>query len=244
MYQYQGKDVSDIFALSKVMYLDSDYFAKEVRTPAFLEFVRQADVNKAERLKKLLLLSVPDDILVFRASLILNPYLSFRFKGYLFNDYAALGRLMLSSAPETNPVLMEVVRYSLVSLHLLFSSSGTQQEKVQEIMAIEKEGANDLSYAYFLLAYDLSKTTTLIYQKKEYSDIFNFVYYLRSSKTDLAELGNYLADSPLLRAYSHFSKDGKLVEEYLHLNRELDLSEKGFLDATKKREEAFRGLKK
>ena len=113
-----NRDYDDIFQLAKEMYLAYDIYASELRKEELLAFIDSQDSKKAAKIKALSLLSLPDDIFVFKASYILNPFMSLRFKGFLFKDYQELGTTMLSYAPSPSPILTLLVRYSLISEHM------------------------------------------------------------------------------------------------------------------------------
>jgi len=226
MYLYKGQEYSDLFSLAEIMYLDIPYFANALKEKELIDFISSQNEEKSERISKLLLLSLNDDILVFKASYILSPFMSFRFRGLLFSSYEELGNRMFETSPDTEPVIMEAIRYSLISQHMLFSHFYLENpEFYNQTISFEKKGDVDLSYSYFLIAYYLSGKKSLVFHGKEYRNLFNFVYYLNNSDTDKEALGKHLSSSPLLRAYSFFSPDCKKISEYLHLNSELNKSE-------------------
>ena len=49
-------------------------------------------------------------------------------------------------------------------------------------------------------------------------------------KTDLGSIGTYLSKSSYIRAYSEVSDDGDKIQEYLHLCKEVDRSQKDLED--------------
>lgn len=231
-----GKLYEDIFQLAKEMYLDSDYFADELHREPLLSFIQSRDEKKYEKIQKLSLLSIPDDIFVFKASYILNPFMSLRFKGFCFEDYQQLGETMLSFSPTPSPVLTLLVRYGLLSEHMKMTYyEHDHPEDYAKMLSLEKLSETDLPYSYFMIGYFLSKRTTIYYKGLEYKDIFNLTYFLCKQEEDLEALGESLSKSPLLRAYSQYSKDNAAIENYLHLCRETDKSENLLRQYLKKR---------
>lgn len=225
--EINGKEYQDIFHLALDIYQSSDYFAKELRKEELLSFIRKEDEAKYEKIVKLSLLSLPDDVFVFKASYILNPFMSLRIKGFCFDNYRQLGETLLAFSPNPNHVLTELLRYSLISKHMeSIYYQGTNREEYEKILFFEKLSERDLPYAYFSLGYYLSKKTTIIYEGKEYQDIFDLTYFLCKKEKDLNTLGAYLSKSPLLKAYSEYGKHSKKMEEYLHICEEVDKSEK------------------
>ena len=226
-----NRDYDDIFQLAKEMYLAYDIYASELRKEELLAFIDSQDSKKAAKIKAISLLSLPDDIFVFKASYILNPFMSLRFKGFLFKDYQELGTTMLSYAPSPSPILTLLVRYSLISEHMKNTFySEDHPEVFENVQSLEKYSEQDLPYAYYALAYFLSKKKTIIYQGVEYQDVFNFVYYLCKQEKDLGSIGTYLSKSSYIRAYSEVSDDGDKIQEYLHLCKEVDRSQKDLED--------------
>lgn len=225
-YIFQRKQYDDIFAIAKDLYVTTDW-GKEVHTSDFIRFVESQDITKAEKIKKVTLLSLPEDVMLFKVGEILNPYMSFRFHGHAFVDYKELGNTLLSFSPNPDPGLQTILRYQLVSEHMrttLYSQAHPDEyEKVKEIEVLARE---DVSYAYFSLGYYLSKSTAIIYDHVLYKDLYNLTYFLAKKESDLATLGSYLSFSSLLMAYSKYSPEGKNIEDYLHLCEEIDASEK------------------
>ena len=225
-YTFNNKEYSDIYTLAKEMYLDCSSFAVELRSNNLLEFIQEQSQEKYDKIKALSLMALPDDVFVFKASYILNPYMTFRLNNYIFDDYQKMGEKMLSTSPNYDTVLIEMVRYNLLSEQIYISGYYKGHEEFYEdIKEIEQQAVDNHLLGYFLLAYYLSKKKTIIYKKKEYKDIYNFCYYIFRSNVDLNELGSYLSNSPLLIAYSKYSDDRIKVDEYLHICSELKKSE-------------------
>ncbi len=235
-----GKDYQDIFSLALDIYQASDFFARELRKDSLLSFIKEKDEEKYEKIVRLSLLSLPDDVFAFKASFLLNPFMSFRIKGFCFKNYRELGKTMLSFAPNPNPVLTELLRYNLLSQHMKETFyNETNPEDYRIVLSLEKTAEKDVYYAYYCLGYYLSKKKTIIYNNKEYQDLFDLTYFLCKQEKDLDTLGTYLSKSPLLRAYAKYGKRAKQAEEYLHIVDALEKSEwklDAFLSKKKERE--------
>ena len=234
----QGKEYEDIFALAKAITTNEIDFVKALRSEEVLSFVKREDENKGKRLDLLSLSSLPEDVFLFRAQEILNPFLPFSFHGVTFETYASLGTSLLSSSPTPDPTLLPILRYRLVSEKM--KTSGYEKEHGEEyekVLEIEKEDQEDIAYAYFSLGYYLSKSTSFFYRGVEYENLYNFTYYLIKKENDLNALGSFLSNSSLLEAYSNYSKDRIAIQEYLHLCKERDNSEEAFTSFQAKRKE-------
>ena len=244
-YTFKNKVYEDLFLLGKDIYLNQVDFVYDLRNNKdLLEFIKNNDENKYLRILKLLKLSLPDDIIAFRASMILNPYMEFRYKGKLFKTYKDLGLYMISFAPETDSWGLELIHYNLLSIHALFSHfTYCTKEDFENIKEFEKAAELNISYSYFLLAYFLSQKKTLIYYKNEYEDIFSFLYFLKK-ENDTSNVSILLAHREYLKAFSKFSKDSKIIEEFLHYNSELHKSEEKLNSFLKKREESLNRISK
>lgn len=235
-YTYQNKVYQDIFTLGKEMYLNSDEFAKELRKESLLSFIENEDKKKYEAIMRLSLQSNPDDVFVFKASYILNPFMSLRIKGRMFTTYQDLGKKMLYSAPNPDPLLLELVRYGLITEQMKNISFDQSHRRIYEkVLELEHLRDEDLIYSYFAIAYELSGMTCIIYNGVRYQDIFNLCYFLCKNTPDLDSLGANLSVSPLLRAYKDYNQDGTDIDTYLHLCQESDKNEQTLEDFLAKR---------
>lgn len=233
-----NKEYEDLFQLAKDMYLDSTFYAKELRNESFLDMIKSIDNRKYTIINNLSLLSLPDDIFVFKASYVLNPFMSFRFRGYIFEDYQKLGEKMLNFSPNPNPILSEIVRHSLVSQHMgLTYYNNDHKEIFNQVIEIEKLSEKNLTYAYYCLSYYLSKKKSIIFNGVEYKDLFNFTYYALKNGMDLDNLGAYLSKSPLISAYKDYSDDKEGLIEYLHLCKEVEKSQQSLINFLNKKKE-------
>ena len=237
-YTHKDKTYQDIFSLAKDLYLDSDFYAKELRDGEVLDFIKEQDEAKYERLQMLSLLSLSDDVFVFKAGEVLNPFMSFRLKGMCFETYQEIGEKMLLTSPNVDSVLVQIIRYDLLSDHMkttFFSSS--HKEMFETVSSIEKEGGEDIPYAYFHMAYYLSKKKSIYFRGKEYPDLYNLTYFLCKKEKDLIALGSYLSHSPLLKAYSLYSKEKEGIIRYLHLCEEVEKAKNNLDEFLEKRRE-------
>lgn len=236
----EEKTYDDIFALAKDLSSGKESYAKALRSPEVLSFIREEDSYKGKRADALSLSSLPDDVFLFRMQEILNPFLPFAFHGKVYESYADLGRELLASSPTPSPFLLPILRYHLVSEHM--KTSGYEKDHVEEsrkVSEIENEDKEDSTYSYFALGYYLSGSKSFFYQGVEYADLYNFTYYLIKKETDLNALGTYLGSSSLLKAYGDYGNEKALVKEYLHLCKEVDRSEEALLSFQEKRKSSY-----
>lgn len=244
-YTYQNHTYHDLFELGKDIYLFQDGFLAELKNNAvFLEMIKKEDENKYLRLKKLLRMSLPDEVILFRTSLILNPHIEFSYRKRKFSTLKDIGDFLLEKAPEADPIGLDIIHYNLVSTYMLFSHLANEnREEYETICDIEHQAEKDITYSYFLLGFYLSRKTTLRYHGKEYKDIYSLLYFLKKERKDEAAIAMELIHSPYLKAYSRFSKDREKIETFLHLNEELEKSEKNLSEFLKKREESIHKAK-
>lgn len=234
-YFYDGKEYQGRADFAKIRYLDPEKSLEEIKKSSFLDFVKEQNTEKAEALSRLLILSYPVDILVFKAGEILNPYRTIRIRSRCFSSYRDLGEKRLSTAPNSDAILTELVHHSCISEHRRISGyNKTDPDLYHHVKEKEKQASIDLQYSYFSLAYLLSKETGIFFEGKKYKDIFNRVYYLLKEDRN-EELGSYFSRSPLLKVYSEISPEGKKVEEYLHLCEKSKESEEKLQEYLKKR---------
>ncbi len=224
-YIFQGKEYESIFTISKEIGIVPEW-EKEIHNVDFLLFVKQEDEKKYERIRKLLLQSIDEDVLLFRVRETLNPFLPFCFHGKTFETMKELGETLLSFSPTPSSIYLSILRNDLISEYMTITLySKDHKKEYEEIREIEKESRKDLFYAYYSMGYYLSKSQNIIYDHVRYENIYNFTYFLAKKEKDLSAFGSYLSFSPLLMAYSKYAKDGKKVEEYLHLCSQLDNSQ-------------------
>lgn len=229
-YSFFEKNYPDIFSLSKDLYRD-DRFIKAIHSDEFMDFIRNEDHDKAERIEKIRLQSIPDDVMLFRVGLILNPFLPFSFHHKKFENFSELGKFMLSFSPSPDATFLSLLRYELVSEYMSVTRyRDTHAEEYEEVRQIEHISRSDMTYAYYCMGYFLSKSKTIVYDHVEYQDIYNLTYFLVKKEKDLNALGSYLSFSPLLKAYGKYAKEGQIIDSYLHLCEELDKSQE-HLDA-------------
>lgn len=235
-YKYKGESFSSIFELSKIMYKDTSFFASAIKEDKLLKFISSCDENKAEEINKIRKLLLPDSVLVFKVTYILNPYISFRFDNRVFNSYSEIGNAMLLLSPQMDNSLSDIISYSLIQEHMKSTNFYSDNKDVyDELSRLQEISLGDLPYEYFLVAYYLSKKENIIFNKVEYPDLFSFIYYLNHSEYDKSTLGELLSHSAMLKAYAKFGKEKNKVEEFIHLNNELEKSEsalKNFLTKT------------
>ncbi len=240
-YLYRKKEYDSLFELAKVMFLDSEYFSKELRKGTLLDFIAEKDPDKAEKVKKLSPLSYPDDVFVFLASYVLNPYMSFRIGKHVFSTYKEMGESMLSYAPNMNNVLLHIVSYQLLSHHMISTLYAKEHPKMlKEVMRIEKEAERNREKAYFSLAYFLSGKKTIIYKGVEYKDIYNLTHYLMQQEPNLDALGTYLSTSPLIEAYKDYSSAKQELDVYFHVVESYDRDRRNLDDFLKRKKERER----
>ena len=242
-YEYKKTAYDSLFELAKVMFLDSEYFSRELRKDRLLSFIAEKDADKAERIRKLSPLSYPDDVFVFLASYVLNPYMSFRIGRHVFSSYKEMGESMLSYSPNVNNVLLHIVSYQLLSRHMLSTLYAKDHPKMfQQVLRIEKEAERNREKAYFSLAYFLSGKKSILYKGVEYEDIYNLTHYLMQQEKDLDALGSYLSTSPLIEAYKDYSDDRIELDVYLHVIENYDRDRRKleeFLARKRERERNF-----
>lgn len=229
-YSFDGITYSDIFSLAKDFYRN-DRFLQALHSDELIDFIAKEDAQKAERIEKLRLQSVPDDVMLFRAALILNPFLPFSFHHQRFESLSDIGKYMLSFSPSPDTAFLGLLRYELITEYMgITRYKDSHKEEYEEVKEIEHISRNDMTYAYYCMGYYLSKSKSIIYDHVEYKDIYNLTYFLVKKEKDLNALGSYLSFSPLLKAYGKYTSEGGLVDSYLHLCKELDES-KEHLDA-------------
>ncbi len=226
-YKFNGKVYRSEALLAKEMYRYPYHFAREIREGDLLTLIEKDDPVKAKRISNLMPLAFPDEVFIFLVSLIMNPHINFRFSGYNFDSYEALGASMLKTGPSFNQTLMQLVTYQLVSKHM--SQTGYAEENPEvydKVLDIEKESYDSRERTYFKLGYFLSGKTTIIFNRVEYKDLFTLCHQLIRSEKDLDFLGLYLSTSPLLEAYRDYSPEKETIDKYLHLVKAVTNDEK------------------
>lgn len=226
---------SSLSSFAKDRYKDPVRSLEERKKPSFQEYLSKEDHAKRDALSRLLLLSYPVDILVFKAGEILNPYRSIRIHGRLFESYTDLGECRLSTAPNNDAILTELVHHSCISEHRRKSGYSEKDPSLyKQVIEKEKQGNIDFQYAYFSIGYLLSKETAFFFEGKKYKNLFNLAYYLlQNDKCE--EYGTYFSHSSLRKVYGEISPEGKKANEFLHLCDKIEESETLLENYLKKR---------
>lgn len=225
------KESQSVFELAKDLYKNSDESARLFRDSRYVSKLLEDEPEKKDKLNKLALLSIPDDVFVFKVTMLLNPFLSIRIRSYCFDDYIKLGHEMLLSSPNPNPILSELVRYSLISEHMHTTLFDIEHPDIyKKAVEIEHMSKEDISLAYFNMAYFLSRESGIYYEGKKYKDVFNLTYHLCKEKENLDSIGESLAHSSLLKAYAQYSDEKDSLDIYFHLNEEIDKADSALKD--------------
>lgn len=238
-YIYDNKEYENVFTLAKIIYKHYDDFALLFRTDdKLLGFIKEEDNKKYEKIMKLEKLAYPDDVFLFMVSYTLNPFMSFRLKNRVFEDYKSIGEAILSFSPNLDPILFKLIQFDMISYHMEISGYSKDHNDIYEAVK-EIERIEDKQYAYFKMAYYLSKKNAIIYERKEYKDVYSFCYYIIKENSDIESLGNRLANAAFLKAYNDYNKNDQTISTYIHICEELEHSEKrlnDFLNRRKKDE--------
>lgn len=233
---FKDKSYSDINSIANDLYLDDDFF-ELIHSKSFIDFINNESEAKGEKLLKLLSISFPRDVFIFKVGEILNPFMDFHFHHYNFSNYKILGETILASSPNPNQALLNILKYNLISEHMRNSNySNSNKDLYQKVIEIEAKSTIDLTYSYYSMGYLLSQSTGIVFDGILYKDIYNLTYFLLKKNEDLNTLGAYFSFSPLLKAYSDYSIDGQKIKDYLHLCSQLDKSESNLNDFLNKKQ--------
>ena len=96
IYIFNDVPYNNIFSLAKIIYKNYNSFSKLFRQDEnLLNFVKEQDKEKYEKLIKISKLYYPDDVFLFKVTYILNPFISLRIRDEEFSSYSDLGKKML-----------------------------------------------------------------------------------------------------------------------------------------------------
>lgn len=243
-YIYQNKTYRTIYELAKDLYLFEDSFVQSLRTDTdFFAFVASRDEEKASHLENLARQSLSNDVLSFEASYLLNPYMTFRFRKKEFANYQDIGLNMIEKSPEILPYFEEILRFSLLSYRMERNGENLDNPELYEkILAIEKESQHDSAFAYYQLAYLLSKKEKLIYEGVEYENLFNFTYYMMKKEESGLDDNQMRRLIPVLKAYALYGNDKKKTTKFLHLISEREKAKNMLEETIKRKEEEIQNL--
>ena len=101
IYIFNDVPYNNIFSLAKIIYKNYNSFSKLfIQDENLLNFVKEQDKEKYEKLIKISKLYYPDDVFLFKVTYILNPFISLRIRDEEFSSYSDLGKKMLLSSPD------------------------------------------------------------------------------------------------------------------------------------------------
>lgn len=227
-----NKEYKNVFLLAKDIYKNYDAFINIFRTDDnLLAFIKENDERKYESIIKLKRLAYPDDVFLFKATYILNPYLNFRIRNRSYRNYEQLGEALLYTSPSIDAILFQLIQFDLISYHMEVSSFSSKYSQIYNDVK-EIEQIQDKQFAYFKMAYYLSKKDVIVYDNKMYNSLYTFCLHILKNTDDIELLGSNLTSAPFLRAYSELPphKDSR---EYIALCDELNKNEnklKSFLE--------------
>lgn len=238
-FTYLEKEYKDLFTFASDMQKNIEY-AKAIKSNEFQAFVKEKDPAKGERISSLCLQSINDDVLIFRAGLILNPFMPFSFHEKNYENLKDLGNAFLSFSPTPSSNLINVLNNGLISEYMKATRYDIKEkETYEEVINIEKQAKDDLLYSYYCMGYFLSKSQNIIYENVQYKNIYNFTYFIIKKEKNLDTLGSYLSYSPLLRAYCKYTNENEEISTYLHLCQKLDSSKRELQEYLEKRKEKY-----
>lgn len=205
--------------LASDMYLNPTYYLSLLSDNEILSIVKSESEIKYKQICELFYTPEDDDIIAFKASYILNPLMEFKYRGYKFNALKQLGYKIFEKTPNVNTVLINVINKNLISYYLENSTFTSEESfNIDEIKKIEQSGKDNLLYAYYSMAYYLTKSEYFYFDNMQYKDIHNFAYFYLKSNKNISALGEYLPNSEYLRAYFDYTSRGLELRDFFHFS--------------------------
>lgn len=161
------------------------------------------------------MLEIPeDDIFLFKVSFLFCPYMTFRYRGYKFDDLKQLGEKIILFGPEKDVYFEDILKHKLLSYFLKLQ--GLKPKLCAEIENIEKLYEDKPNFAYFTLGFKLSGITAIIYKGRPFITPITFFDYVTNDVNITEFAMNFEKDQYVFAWLSYLGYDN-ILKHYQNL---------------------------
>lgn len=213
-----GYEFKDFVTLANDLHKEPSYYREILSNEDILLLLLKENREKYKKIVGLIRENISDSEFVFQAGLILNQFMPFNYSKMTFKTLEELGCYMLKTSPMPNLIFGELLKENYVSFFIVHSSYIVKdKEYLNKVEEIEQEAKVDIIQGYWDMAYFLSKCNNFIFDNAEYKNLYNFVFYSMKNNVNIKELGDYLKDSELVKAYLKYSEHDSNVDEFYQI---------------------------
>lgn len=222
---FENLHISNLVELGQNMYLYSDLAFSLIINHDFITKLKEEEPKLYERFLELQQIE-DDDEFVFKVSYLFCPFMSLRYRGYKFDSLDRLGEKMLNFGPSIDVYLMDLIQKHLISYVLELQGLNTVSKDVyRSIKRAESIYTENSQKAYWTLAFELSKSSVLVYNEKAYINPNSFLEAM-SSDANIIKFALELENNEYLFAWLHFLHYEKQLKRYENLVKLIEEREK------------------
>lgn len=218
-YMIKDRQYDDIFTLAKdLQFYPKDFYRAIFQSKELLNFIKDQDQKKYQAILPLLQeQNIPQDLLLFKMTYILNPHLPLIYHGYRFTDYNEIAKRIIYFAPKIDVYLQDLITEGLLVIHAKLNNlderDPTLFSKIEEYTHLAKTEPN---IAYFRFGFYLYGTKDFYYDKKKYSDLKEFLASLMQASVLINFAQDFEQNGFLFALQIEDAKSPAIYERYRH----------------------------
>lgn len=185
-YQIKDRQYEDIFKLAEDIQLyPRDFYRAFYKNQELLNFIKAQDFKKYQQILPLIDdHTLLQDVLLYKITYILNPYLPLIYHGYRFKDYRSIALRIIYFAPKVDVYLLDLLKEGLLLDHMRLNQlHDRDKELYRKIEEYTKLAKNEPNLAYFRLGFYLYGTKDFYYDGIKYRDLKELLSSLLSATT-------------------------------------------------------------
>lgn len=210
---------SNLFSLAKDIYLYPGRFYKAFKDKELMKFIQDQDQKKHDDIVELKKKHYIPDVFLFKASYILNPYMELRYHGFLFKNYADIGKTIKKHAPKIDVYIKDLIRFDLLQEYMEAQGDNKKKpETYKKVLEVRERYKYKHNLGYFLLGYALDNDRYFYYHGKKfddpkvflsnYSTMHNLFEFARNFEVDCAFMAwlEVLGHTSIINRYNNIVK--------------------------------------
>lgn len=162
---------TNLFSLAKDIYLYPGRFYKAFKEKDLMKFIQEQDTKKYDAIIELKKKHYIPDVFLFKVSYILNPFMELRYHGFLFKDYAEIGKIIKKNSPKIDVYIKDLIRFDLLQEYMEKQDDDKKKpETYKKVLMIREKYKYKHNLGYFLLGYALDHDKTFYYNGEKFTD--------------------------------------------------------------------------
>ncbi|MCH5172357.1 MAG: hypothetical protein J1F31_05985 [Erysipelotrichales bacterium] len=213
---FENLHITNLVELGQNMYLYPDLAYSLLINNDFIERLKDEEPQIYKKFCELQEIE-DDDEFVFKASYLFCPYMSLRYRGYCFDSLSLLGEKMIHFGPNIDVYLMDLLEKHLISYVAELQGLNTvSKEDYVAIKKAERTFIKNPKKAYFTLAFELSKSTVLVYYDRAYINPKTFLEIM-TCDANITKFAIELSENEYFFAWLEYLKYENHLKRYKNL---------------------------